>query len=69
LTQSDEKFRQAADEKVARTVAYQQGNLRLLHTENFRILPFSLVSFVFRQPFLICSISLTGLAIRFVDFF
>jgi hypothetical protein len=35
LTQGGEKFHKASDGKVARAVAHQQGDLRLLHPENF----------------------------------
>ena len=35
LTQNGEEFHEASDGKVARAVAHQQGDLRLLHPENF----------------------------------
>lgn len=34
LTQGDEELHKASDGKVARAVPHQQGDLRLLHTEN-----------------------------------
>jgi len=35
VAESGEKFHQAADAKVARAIAHQQGNLRLLDSEDF----------------------------------
>lgn len=35
LTQSGEEFHKASDGKVARAIPHQQGDLRLLHSENF----------------------------------
>ena len=35
LTQSGEEFHEASNRKIARTVPHQQGNLRLLHAEDF----------------------------------
>jgi len=35
LTEGGEKFHEAADAEVARAVAHEQGDLRLLNAENF----------------------------------
>jgi len=35
LTESREEFHEASDGKVTRAVPHQQGDLRLLHAENF----------------------------------
>lgn len=35
LTQSREEFHEASDREITRTVSHQQGDLRLLHAEDF----------------------------------
>jgi hypothetical protein len=44
LTQRSEEFHQASNGKITRAVAHEQGDLGLLHAENFgdRDLPLSL---------------------------